>query len=435
MLIIAITLCCNSFAQTTIILQPNDGKDAPLLLINGTYHPEIDWENTNFGDSDNMRAGAWTWDGYSGYMRFLLEFDLSEIPSDATISSAKLSLYFTGTEQIQSCLSGSNEVIVQRVTSSWDEGSVTWNNQPSVSGENALYIPRIDNPTDDLIDFDLTPLIVDVFQNYPNYGFLFQAVDESPYRRMTFATSDNSDASLHPKLEITYTSETDPDNGDTSGTDETDPCVETIYQTIYETRYETKVVYDTIWTTSEVYDTVYVNEVVPVYDTVRVENLVNVYDTVQIEKPVTVYDTINVENLVEIFDTIAIEKIVEIYDTTYIEQFVEVFDTIPQYVSVTDTLIIDVWITGVYAYKVAASVKVYPNPTYKDLNISIDDLSLLENYKIDIVNTKGQSIFLTNIYDSKFTVSFDDFRDRGLYFVRILDPNYQVIETKKILLK
>ena len=40
-----------------------------------------------------------------------------------------------------------------------------------------------------------------------NYGFMLKLETEEYYRRMVFASSDNNDSEIHPKLDIYYTIE------------------------------------------------------------------------------------------------------------------------------------------------------------------------------------------------------------------------------------
>lgn len=54
----------------------------------------------------------------------LLKFSLASIPANAIISSVKLRIYVTFTEN-------NPTIRIRRITSSWAEGSVTWNTRPS----------------------------------------------------------------------------------------------------------------------------------------------------------------------------------------------------------------------------------------------------------------------------------------------------------------
>lgn len=56
---------------------------------------------------------------------------------------------------------------------------------------------------------DVRDLVQDMI-DYPNesFGFQLSLKEEQYYRKMIFASSDNNQASLHPKLDICYTIET-----------------------------------------------------------------------------------------------------------------------------------------------------------------------------------------------------------------------------------
>ncbi len=187
-------------AQTTIILQPNavDGKDASIW----DYDP-----NENLGTYQNIDNEACSAGGTSFIKRNLFEFDLSQIPQNIIIVDAKLSLYFA--PQLDgdghTTLSGSNACLIQRVTSNWDEMTVTWNNQPSTTTFNEVFVHESSYNTEDYPNIDVTDLVVDIL-NDPNnsFGFMMRLQTEQKYRRLVFASSDHADSSKHPKLEICY---------------------------------------------------------------------------------------------------------------------------------------------------------------------------------------------------------------------------------------
>lgn len=191
-------------AQVNITLQPNglNGKDAELFsCINCGY------STMNFGNFADLNAISWTNSGEDSYVRSLIEFDLSVIPQFAIISQASLSLYFnpTSSEGEHSSLSGSNESVLRRVTSMWDENTVTWNTQPSTTTINEVILAQSVSPTQDYINIDVTALVQDMIDNpSAGYGFQLKSVTESPYRRLVFASSDHADPNLHPKLDIAY---------------------------------------------------------------------------------------------------------------------------------------------------------------------------------------------------------------------------------------
>src|SRR5574344_2117427 len=123
-LLVALSLLVN--AQKTVTLQPGaEGKDATLYWIDGVDGRNGDMMNKNYGNSTAILGEAWTVDGYFFIARSLFEFDYSVIPAGSKIISAKLSLFYEGIYE-HSSLSGSNELVIQRVTSPWEENSVSW---------------------------------------------------------------------------------------------------------------------------------------------------------------------------------------------------------------------------------------------------------------------------------------------------------------------
>ncbi len=190
--------------QTTVTFQPGSatGKDAYLDDLNPA---------TNFGNIDEFDALAWTVLGNPVRLRSLIEFDLTSIPSNATIQSATLTLYNNPTSQNgflngeHSHVSGSNESYLQRITSAWSESTVTWNNQPATSSVNAATLPQDVTPHEDY-DVDVAAMVQDMVTNpSSNFGFMLQLVTEQYYRCMLFASSDHANPALHPKLVVTYT--------------------------------------------------------------------------------------------------------------------------------------------------------------------------------------------------------------------------------------
>jgi len=193
----------------TIILQPDGdcGKDAVIAdcIVCGYY-------NTNFGNSPEFNAIAWTNGGNISDARALLQFDLTSIPAGSVVQSAYLSLFYDSISSNigHSQLSGANDCNIYKITSPWFEDWVTWTTQPGTAAANQGYLPPSISNTQDYTNVDVTAMVQD-FVNDPqqNYGMMLQLVNEAAYRSLTFCSSDHVDATTHPRLEVTYAPATD----------------------------------------------------------------------------------------------------------------------------------------------------------------------------------------------------------------------------------
>lgn len=184
----------------TLTLQPGtEGKDASIFSC-----IPCGYNTKNYGSTADFLATAWTNGGNTSNIRSLLQFDLSSIPSSATVTSAKLSLYYK-TSASTGDHSGSNESYVRKVISSWDESTVTWDNQPSLSTAGQLMLSKSTSATQDFVDIDVTDLVRDwVAAPSSNFGLMMLLQNESPYRQLAFASGDHTESAKRPKLVIDY---------------------------------------------------------------------------------------------------------------------------------------------------------------------------------------------------------------------------------------
>ncbi len=189
---------------------PDDGKDANIY----SHQPD-----RNYGSplSDNPHDAAysiiidsWTRDAGIYIHRSLLSFNLENITDANKISKAYLSLYFDSTTYHWDAAGfgnyGQNEAVIQRITESWEEHIVTWNNQPATTNLNQVFLPQSQSQTQDYLNIDVTLLVKDMIA-HPNTsdGFMIKLLNEgSIYHSLVFASSDNFNPSKHPKLTIEY---------------------------------------------------------------------------------------------------------------------------------------------------------------------------------------------------------------------------------------
>lgn len=198
-------MAATSFAQTTIVLQPGpaDGKDAEIFSC-----VSCGYAGHNYGTKRDLNAIAWTKNGNNSNVRSLIQFDLSGIPANAFINSATLSLYFnpTSEEGKHYCFPHSNSSYLERITSNWNETTVTWNNQPTTTSQNRVSLGGTTSSTQSFTNINVKQLIIDSRNNpATSFGFMLRLQQEHKFKKLIFASSDNTTEAIRPKLTITYT--------------------------------------------------------------------------------------------------------------------------------------------------------------------------------------------------------------------------------------
>lgn len=192
--------------EDCIIFKPNGitGKDA--LIINGQGKNKM-----NFGDDPQMTAMMWNKNDHSGQstIRSLFQFQLDQIPANAEIISAKLSLYAWGSDDLNGkhdhIFNLYNDCFLKRITENWDEKTVNWFNQPNTTAENQISLSKPSSGDQDYIDLDVTSLVKDMYK-YPqsSYGFMLKLKKEAVFRKVNFSSSDHPDPDKWPELEVCY---------------------------------------------------------------------------------------------------------------------------------------------------------------------------------------------------------------------------------------
>ena len=195
-------------AQITITIKPPQGAldDASIATS---------FASSNFGNHAEELAMSWTCSGNPCVSRCLLNFDLSSIPANSIINTASLYLYADINNAGQNGNPGqptygtNNAGLVSRINQSWNEFTVTWNNQPSVDVLNQVSIPQSTSVAEDYI-INVSSIVQDMINNpAASFGFLVQEQDEINYfNSLIFVSNDNSDTARAPKLVVTYTANT-----------------------------------------------------------------------------------------------------------------------------------------------------------------------------------------------------------------------------------
>jgi len=177
------TFSFRTTAESTMVLEPTD--DATII----EREPN---SNTGTSGTISLRSkSGWEWDG-------LMKFNLSTVPSNATILYAALQAYYYNNKDGNP---SGHQVNLYRITRDWNEENVTWNTQPSYVTEPSSFaiMPAAIN---NWVLWNLTG-DVQMFCNSstPHYGW--RLMDTSGDNKISyFHSKDYSE--YHPFLIIEY---------------------------------------------------------------------------------------------------------------------------------------------------------------------------------------------------------------------------------------
>jgi RHS repeat-associated protein len=195
-------------ALNTLVLQPDGNNGIDTFIYSGA-------KNSNYGADTQMGIGEDN-SGNNKVARSLIKFDLSQIPSSATVLSATLSLWTSED------LSSNNRTIrVYRLKVPFDENQASWNKAAQgvnwetagASGTNdreSVEIGSTQIDSNELLNTEkqipLTPSKIQEFVSgsFTNNGFIIVA-DTENNDRFNYHTSESSNLYFRqPKLVVQY---------------------------------------------------------------------------------------------------------------------------------------------------------------------------------------------------------------------------------------
>jgi hypothetical protein len=106
-----------------------------------------------------------------------------------------------------------------------------------------------------------------------------------------------------------------------------------------------------------------------------------------------------------------------------------------QTITVTDTLIINTNLVGFNPVTYQNSIKIFPNPTNDHVTIDYGNYATLSGYQLKIENSLGQQVFQTTINQQSSYLNLSNWGGNGIYFVRLIDPQGNTIDIRKIVLQ
>ncbi|MBK6783840.1 MAG: T9SS type A sorting domain-containing protein, partial [Saprospiraceae bacterium] len=93
---------------------------------------------------------------------------------------------------------------------------------------------------------------------------------------------------------------------------------------------------------------------------------------------------------------------------------------ITNYISVTDTLIINLSIPDSSNDPITNRIIAYPNPASSHLHIDFGNHTLMQNYTCQILNALGQPVFFTPVDQKLYYLDLSTWSGKGTYFIKIL---------------
>lgn len=153
---------------------------------------------SNYGSGNTFAVGYRS--ATADIARAVMKFDLSSIPSNATIDSATLAIYAASTDETES---GNRTYEIHRNTSDFDESTVTWDSPPTFDAgvDEDLVI------TANTTGYKTFTDVISLVQNWVNgtnnnYGITIKVNNEASAPRMNYNSSEA--ASNKPVLTVTY---------------------------------------------------------------------------------------------------------------------------------------------------------------------------------------------------------------------------------------
>jgi hypothetical protein len=149
--------------------------------------------NGNFGQAANiiLNGNSGANKVKQGFIYFRRPFDLG-----VTVSSAILRMRTRGTTW-----TGTNVLTPRRITQNWKEGTLTWNNRPSVAGAESGTTTVTDAGAGEQVDIDVTAIMQAAAAGQPFFGIRLTK-DTNGDDKLHSYESDNND--YRPVLIVTY---------------------------------------------------------------------------------------------------------------------------------------------------------------------------------------------------------------------------------------
>jgi hypothetical protein len=195
---------------TSIIVSPAPIQTLELQPSNNPLEYLLESKTPSAGTGyPDIPVAQWTVQSVPITIREILKFDLSSIPSNATIVSANLYLYSYPAPTlngnfVDANYGSNNTLLIQQVTANWSPSTITWANQPASTTTNQVIAASTTQSHLDL-NLDVKNIVASMVSGNANYGFMLKLQNEVIYTSRIFVSSYNTEhATKHPKLVVVY---------------------------------------------------------------------------------------------------------------------------------------------------------------------------------------------------------------------------------------
>ena len=98
------------------------------------------------------------------------------------------------------------------------------------------------------------------------------------------------------------------------------------------------------------------------------------------------------------------------------------------------TMTINTGVLSTNPFTYTSSVSIYPNPANDQITIDCGNLANVSGWSIKITNMLGQEVFSQPMNTQQYLVPLNTWSGQGMYFVKIINAQNEVVNIKKIIL-
>lgn len=185
-----------------VIIDPT----ATLVVTTDTWMETPNYLDSQRGSAE-LRVG--TYDAGDHRAKAFMRFDVAKFTGKHIVDTdLALYSYWSST-----CATNGSGILVRRITSAWDSAALTWDSQPSVTGDGGVTDKSAHGYNSSCpaayAHWDIDAIVAAWASGSPNYGVQLRAGDEYDtltWRRYRSANYVDGDTAQEPHLTVTYNS-------------------------------------------------------------------------------------------------------------------------------------------------------------------------------------------------------------------------------------